>query len=33
VAAGLEVAAPRDVTVNDVDLKSYDQLLLPEVSE
>lgn len=33
VAAGLEIAAPRDVTVDDVDLKHYDQLLLPEVSE
>jgi len=31
VAAGLEIAAPRDVIADEVDLASYDQLLLPGV--
>jgi len=29
----LKIAAPQDVTVDEVDLKSYDRLLLPGVSE
>ena len=29
--AGLEIAAPRDVIIDEVDLASYDQLLLPGV--
>lgn len=33
VAAGLEIAAPKDVTVDEIDLTCYDQLLLPGVME
>jgi hypothetical protein len=33
VAAGLEIAAPQDVTVDEVDLKRYDRLLLPGACE
>lgn len=32
VAAGVNLPAPRDVTIDEVDLTAYDQLLLPGVT-
>ena len=33
VDAGIELTAPRDVTIDEVDLTTYDQLLLPGVTQ